>query len=91
AGIGNLEYLMSDTRVTQLENERADQIKELVFQNQEQLEVLEGNNINTDLFTTPQGIPEEEEMDQEGYTQRDIDREDEGLDGADEDGDYREN
>ena len=45
------------------------------------------DDINTDNFSVP-NIPEEVEDD--GYSQIDQDREDEGLDDADDDGNYRE-
>ena len=52
---------------------------------------MEGIGIDTSLLLPGgQMVEDEEEMD-EGYIQFDQDREDEGGDDADDDGDYREN
>ena len=90
AAVGNLEYLNSETRTNQLDDERINKIKELLSQNEEQLEVLEGNEINTDHLAIPQMIQEDNMLEEEGYNQYDMDREDEGLDDNDDDGNYRE-
>ena len=63
----------------------------MLSQDELQLEVLEAQGINTDGLAIPQTIPEDNEIQDEGYIQKDQDREDEGLDDADDDGDYREN
>lgn len=70
----------------QLENERMLKMKEILLEKQTELEVTEAFGINVENLLP--GVIEEED---EGYSQRDEDREDEGLDDADEDGDYREN
>ena len=70
----------------QLENERLSKIKEILLEKQTELEVTEAFGINVENL-----LPTLREEEEEGYSQRDEDREDEGLDDADEDGDYREN
>jgi hypothetical protein len=87
----NLNYLSSTDRENHLVDERINNMKELLSINETQLEVLEGNGINTDGLVMG-GINEEDtEIEDEGYDQIDNDREDEGLDDNDDDGDYHEN
>lgn len=82
----NLDRQTTTGYQEQLENERLLKVKEILLEKQTELEVTEAFGINVaNLLPT---LREEEE---EGYSQRDDDREDEGLDDADEDGDYREN
>ena len=80
---GNLEYLNSDDRSSHLTDERINHVKELLSQDELQLEVLEAQGINTDGLAIPQTIPEDNEIQDEGYIQKDQDREDEGGDDAD--------
>ena len=66
-------------------------IRILFSQNEVELSVLEDMGINTSMLQP--GIPENEEHERqdEAYVQGDQDREDEGLDDPDNDGDYKEN
>lgn len=83
----NLDRQQTVEYQEQLENERLSKIKEILLEKQTELEVTEAFGINVEnLLPTLR-----EEQGEEGYSQRDEDREDEGLDDADEDGDYREN
>lgn len=87
AAKGNFEYINSESYKNQLSDERSNMVKELFFANEETMEALESQGINTDNLAVP-NIPEDIEDD--GYSQIDQDREDEGLDDADDDGNYRE-
>ena len=82
----NLDRQQTIEYQEQLENERLSKIKEILLENQTELEVTEAFGINVENLL--HRVIEEEDQ---GYSQRDADREDEGLDDADEDGDYREN
>ena len=90
---GNQEYMNSDERTQNTVDERINHIKELFSLQENELEVMEANGINTDYLNLQHTLPEDTEIQDEGYDQFDQDREDEGIDpeGADDDGDYREN
>ena len=74
-----------------IQYERINHIKELFALQENQLEVMEANGINTDNLNLQHTLPEDTVIDDEGYDQIDQDREDEGDDDGDNDGDYREN
>ena len=87
----NLSHIKTDEYKTKLNDERSEISKEFFSDNEAEIEVMEGIGIDTSLLQPGgQMVEEEEEMD-EGYIQFDQDREDEGGDDADDDGDYREN
>jgi hypothetical protein len=87
----NLSHIKTDEYKTKLNDERSEISKEFFSDNEAEIEVMEGIGIDTSLLQPGgQMVEEEEEMD-EGYIQYDQDREDEGGDDADDDGDYREN
>ena len=90
---GNQEYMDSDERTQNTIDERINHIKELMTLQENDLEVMEANGINTDHLNLQHTSPEDTVIEDEGYNQNDQDREDEGIDpeGADDDGDYREN
>ena len=69
-----------------MSDERKEHLKELFYQNRAELEAMEAVAVDTDQMGETQ-----EEVNDEGYVQKDQDREDEGGDDADDDGDYREN
>ena len=70
---------------SQISGERSDAIREIFLQNDVELEVAEGMGIDTSLLAPIHETGEEFEV------QIDVDREDEGGDDMDDDGDYREN
>ena len=82
----NLKNQETDRYKDQMDDERKEQLKELFYQNQSELEAMEALGLNTDHMAETQ-----EEVYDEGYDQDDQDREDEGDDDADDDGDYHEN
>ena len=87
----NLSHIKTDEYKTKLSDERSEISKEFFSDNEAEIEVMEGIGIDTSLLLPGgQMVEDEEEMD-EGYIQFDQDREDEGGDDADDDGDYREN
>ena len=51
---------------------------------------MEGEGVNTSLLHPDQMVPEES-FEEEAYDQHDVDREREGDDDGDEEGNYREN
>ena len=81
----NLDYVNSEGYRNKLNDERSDMIKELFFENENVLEALESKGVNTENLNLT--ITEDQD---EGYSQYDQDREDEGSDGEDNDGDYKE-
>ena len=85
-GNQNLKNQQSEAYQEQMSDERKEYLKELFYQNKEELEAMEAVGVNTDQMGETQ-----EEVYDEGYLQTDQDREDEGEDDADDDGDYREN
>ena len=91
AADSHLSHIKSETYRSQLGDERSEVAKELFSQNEVELSVLEDMGINTSMLQP--GIPENEEHERqdEAYVQGDQDREDEGLDDPDNDGDYKEN
>ena len=66
---------------------RLEKVRESLLLNQTELEVAENFGVNVDHLLNRR---EENEKD-DFYSQKDEDREDEGLDDADQDGDYKEN
>ena len=87
----NLSYTQSEEYKNTLDNERSEFAKEFFSQYSNELEVMEGQGVDTSLLQPNNMLPDvEEEMD-EGYDQTDFDRESEGDDDGDDDGDYREN
>ena len=83
----NLERIKEDKYSSGVEEERLNRIKELLLENQTEMEVSEQFGVNVDLLLQQmQPINEEEE---EGFDQYDVDREEEGDDDGDHDGDYR--
>lgn len=84
----NLERIKEDKYSSNVEEERLNRIKELLLENQTEMEVSEQFGVNMDLLLQQmQPIDEEED---EGFDQFDVDREEEGDDDGDHDGDYRE-
>jgi len=83
---GNLTHIQSESYKTQTMDERTEFTRELFAENEVELEILEGMGIDTNHLQP--SIPEEEE---DKYLQTDQDREDEGGDDMDDDGDYKEN
>ena len=86
----NLKAIKTDTYEDQLDNERKSRIQEMFYKNETMMEVAETMGIDVDRLV--QHLPEDTDFQEkeEAYDQRPFDREDEGLDDADEDGDYRE-
>lgn len=82
----HLEHIHSNEYKDKSFSDRNDSIKELFYENRDELEYLESQGVDTSKLLM---ITEEEE--ELGYDQYDQDREDEGLDDNDDDGDYREN
>ena len=76
------EYLLSEEREGELETARIDARKELFTD--EELEIMERNNVQTQAVVT-----EGEREGEEAYDQFDNDREEEGGDPSDIDGEYR--
>ena len=68
----------------QMTDERIDHVKQLFYENEGQLEALEALGFDPN-------VPLSEKNIREGYSQKDEDREDEGGDDADDNGNYREN
>lgn len=86
----NLSYTQTDEYKNALDNERSEFAKEFFSQHLSELEVMEGQGVDTNLLQPGQILPELDEQD-EAYDQHDVDRESEGDDDGDDDGDYREN
>ena len=84
----HLEHLESESYGQTLGDERLNMARELFAQNETELEVLEGMGIEPLNIHSHHSL--ENEI-QEAYPQNDQDREDEGADDADEDGDYKDN
>ena len=81
----NSSHIQTKSYQLKTNDERSEIAKELFFQNEAELEVIEGMGINTShLQPGFQGGEEEE------YTPEDLDREGEGLDDHDDSGNYRE-
>jgi len=87
----NLSYIQSEEYKNKLGDERSDFAKEFFSQHSSELEVMESEGVNTDMLYPDQSMTQEQQEVQEGYDQIDSDRELEGDDEGDEDGDYREN
>ena len=86
----NLSYTQTDEYKNALDNERSEFANEFFSQHSSELEVMEGQGVDTNLLQPGQILPELDEQD-EAYDQHDVDRESEGDDDGDDDGDYREN
>lgn len=84
----NLEKIKEDKYTLGVEEERLNNIKELLLENQTEIEVSEQFGVNTELLL--QQIKPINEEKEEGFDQHDVDREEEGDDDGDHDGDYRE-
>ncbi len=89
SGVGNLDLLKTEKHSSQLDEDRENRIKELLMQHETEIEAVEAAGVDTDQLGQDMDIPDE--IEQEGYSQNDQDREDEGLDDPDDDGDYHEN
>ena len=87
----NLSYTQSEEYKNTLDNERSEFSKEFFSQYSNELEVMEGQGVDTSLLQPNNMLPGVEEEIDEGYDQTDFDRESEGDDDGDDDGDYREN
>ena len=87
----NLDYLESKERIDHRIDERIDRNKELYIMNEHELEARESQSMELISNTLPPIEDQGQKEIDEGYTQKDTDREDEGLDDADEDGDYHTN
>ena len=85
--VANLARIKTSKYEEQLETERLEKVRESLLLNQTELEVAENFGVNVDHLLNRR---EENEKD-DFYSQKDEDREDEGLDDADQDGDYKEN
>jgi hypothetical protein len=86
----NLSHIQTEDYKTKLNDERSDFAKEFFSQYTSEIEIMEGEGVNTALLHPDQMIPEED-FAEESYDQHDIDRESEGDDDGDEEGNYREN
>ena len=89
SGVGNLDLLKSEKHSIQLEEDRINRIKELYMHHETELEAAETAGIDTDHLR--QNMVNVDKTDEEGYSQKDQDRESEGLDDPDDDGEYHEN
>ena len=87
----NLDYLESKERIDHRIDERVDRNKELYSMDEHELEARESQGMELISNTLPPIEDQDQKEIDEGYTQKDTDREDEGLDDADEDGDYHTN
>ena len=87
---GNLSYTQTNEYKNALDNERSEFAKEFFSEHSTELEVMEGQGVDTSLLQPSEVSPELDEQD-EAYDQYDMDRESEGDDDGDDDGDYREN
>ena len=87
--VGHLDLIKSEKYASQLDEERINRIKEMYMQNETSIEAIEAVGINSDQLQ--QDIHITDNIKDEGYSQVDNDREDEGDDDGDNDGDYREN
>ena len=86
----NLENTKTEDYKTQTESERIDRLKELFNSDPTMLEMMEREDPNI-LLKLQHDQKTSEEMEQgEGFSQIDVDKEDEGLDDPDDDGDYKE-
>tara|TARA_B100000902_G_scaffold347144_1_gene354272 strand:- start:261 stop:989 length:729 start_codon:yes stop_codon:yes gene_type:complete len=87
----NLERIKDEKYTTGIEEERLNSIKELLLENQTEMEVSEQFGTDMDLLLKQVNLfaPVNNE-EEEGFDQHDVDREDEGDDDGDHDGDYRE-
>ena len=84
----NLERIKEEKYSSNIEEERLNNIKELLLQKQSEIEVSEQFGVNTELLLQQmKPINEEEEQ---GFDLHDQDREEEGDDDGDHHGDYRE-
>lgn len=83
----NLERIKGEKHTSNIEEERLNQIKELLLDNQTEMEVSEHLGVNMDQLLKQ---IDEVDSDEEGYDIRDLDREEEGDDDGDHHGDYRE-
>ena len=84
----NLERIKEEKYGSNIEEERLNRVKELLLENQTEMEVSEQFGVNVDLLLQQiQPVNEEKE---EGFDQHDADREEEGDDDGDHDGNYRE-
>ena len=81
--------LKSDNYEEELDNERLSRIKENLIEEESRREAVESLGIN--LNNLPTDISPTDDIGENAYIQNDQDREDEGLDDADDDGDYKEN
>ena len=88
--ISNLEDLKTQDYKNQTTSERIERLKELFNSDSEMLEMMEMTEPNILSKLQEDTRTKEEAEEEEGYSQYDQDREDEGLDDADEDGNYRE-
>ena len=88
--ISNLEDLKTQDYKNQTTSERIERLKELFNSDSEMLEMMEMTEPNILSKLQEDTRTKEEAEEEEGYAQYDQDREDEGLDDADEDGNYRE-
>ena len=87
SSLANLDRQKTEEYEEQFQSERIARNKEELLQNQTEMEVAEMFGIHTDnLFSQP--IQEENDQ---GYSQKDGDQENEKEDDPDQDGDYREN
>tara|TARA_B100000674_G_C37974654_1_gene978734 strand:+ start:744 stop:5876 length:5133 start_codon:yes stop_codon:yes gene_type:complete len=84
----NLERIKEEKYSSNVEEERLNNIKEILLQNQSEMEVSEQFGVNMDLLLQQMNPINEEE--EEGFDQHDVDREEEGDDDGDHDGNYRE-
>ena len=84
----NLERLKSNKYEEQLSSDRINNIKEILLQDENYIEMCERQGVP--LENIMKGLVDEQPEDT-GYSQEDQDREDEGLDDPDINGDYKEN
>ena len=87
----NLERIKDEKYTTGIEEERLNSIKELLLENQTEMEVSEQFGTDMDLLLKQANLfaPVNNEA-EEGFDQHDVDREEEGDDDGDHDGNYRE-
>ena len=87
----NLERIKEDKYGLNIEEERLNKIKELLLEKQTEVEVSQQFGINVEGLLENVVDEQNDTIQEEGYDQFDLDREDEGDDDGDQDGDYREN
>ena len=83
-GDQHLKNQESNAYQEQMTDERIEHVKQLFVENEGQLAAFEALGLDPTIPLPAQNM-------REGYSQKDEDREDEGGDDADDDGDYREN